>query len=561
MSSEAQEAASLLLTAGDLPDLDRQPRRFQCSSRAAVCGGAVLLAEDRSAELPPWSETAQAGEVLGEAEDEGPTYIPAWEVLGEAEEEAQSQNETEEAAQPLPEEEEETEPPTEPPQEVLTCAAKEQEDCSKSKCCLDVGYQCYAKTEYWAVCLKACDADGMQKFDPKKEEWSCEPLGERTRCAKEGEECSKFGSCCEEPGAVCYEKNEFWSSCMQGCDSTAMKASDPHEEDWSCRELGERNYKSKCSWAGQDCLKTKCCNNNGFTCLVKDEDFAGCRQTTEKSTWFDKKVPVPGDWDGTALGYGRTEYAVQPVPEGQPIQGASLFCVMVYLPNSTEESLMWLAKKNGVSIFGCNESMTLHAWRSAAAGWDTGEATLVNTDVFQNAFEKIKEDGRYKKWDWTVKADPDCVFFADRLMGHLWGLRAPPYVPIYIKNNGVDPGLGNDGFLGAIEIFSKAAMQTYFANAKECGQYLGVNSGEDGFFKSCMDALAVGYMTDANIFTPDYDPSACRQGQRVAFHPLKAYKEYQCCVDLVMGIPRNPVYGKCDDDDGSIKRPWFKENP
>merc|ERR1712012_168673 len=119
---------------------------------------------------------------------------------------------------------------------------------------------------------------------------------------------------------------------------------------------------------------------------------------------------------------------------------------------------------------GCNESMTLHSWKSAGAGWDTGEVTLVNTDVFLNAFEQIRKDGRYAKWDWTVKADPDCVFFA---------------------------------------------------NAAECKQYLGTDSGEDGFFKSCMDALGVGYMTDTNIFTPDYDPSACRNGERVAFHPIK----------------------------------------
>lgn len=184
----------------------------------------------------------------------------------------------------------------------------------------------------------------------------------------------------------------------------------------------------------------------------------------------------------------------------------------------------------------------------------------MNTDVFLDAFEKIRVDGRYAKWDWTVKADPDCVFFPDRLMGHIWGLRAPPFMPLYLKNNGVDPGLGNNGFLGAIEVFSNAAMKTFFANAEDCKQYLGVDSGEDGFFKSCMDALGVGFMTDVNIFTPDYDPAVCREGNRVAFHPIKFYKEFQCCIDIVMGKSRNPVYGKCDDDDSKIERPWFHDD-
>lgn len=438
------------------------------------------------------------------------------------------------------------------------CAAADTENCFESKCCQDVGYQCYAKVDGWAVCKKECDSDEMKKYDPKHEEWSCDELGERARCAKDGEDCKKLG-CCAKPGSVCYEKNDDWSVCMEGCDKAEMKKNDPEHEEWACTETGERNYKSKCSWAGQDCSESKCCNNNGFTCAQKDETFAGCTLTTKKSTWFAEEVPIPASWEGTVLGGGRSEYQIDQVPEGQPIQGASLFCIMVYLPNSTEESLMWLAKKNGVSIFGCNESMTLHSWQSAGAGWDTGEVTLMNTDVFLNAFEQVRKDGRYAKWDWTVKADPDCVFFADRLMGHLWGLRAPPYTPVYVKNNGVDPGLGNNGFLGAIEIFSNTAMRMFFANAAECKQYMGTDSGEDGFFKSCMDALGVGYMTDTNIFTPDYDPSACRNGERVAFHPIKTYKEYQCCVDIVMGKSRNPVYGKCDDDDGTIKRPWFHD--
>jgi len=442
---------------------------------------------------------------------------------------------------------------------TVKCAKADVEDCSLSQCCQDVGHQCYQKEEGWAVCKKECDAAEMKKYDPKKESWDCKKLGERARCAKDGENCQPFG-CCETSGTVCYEKAEGWAVCMEGCDAAEMQENDPKKDKWSCNEIGERNYKSKCSWAGQDCSKTGCCNNNGFTCAVKDENFAGCVLTETHTTWFAQKVPIPGGWDGKVLGGGRSEYPVAPVPAGQPIQGASLFCIMVYLPNSTEESLMWLAKKNGVSVFGCNESMTLHAWHSAASGWDTGEATLVNTDVFWNAFQKVKEDGRYTKWDWTVKADPDCVFFADRLMGHLWGLRAPPYAPLYIKNNDVDPGLGNNGFLGAIEVFSNAAMKTYFANAEDCKQYMGTNSGEDGYFKGCMDALGVGFMKDGNIFAPDYDPHACANAARVAFHPIKGYKEYQCCVDIVMGIPRNPIYGKCDDDDGSIQRPWIREH-
>jgi len=358
------------------------------------------------------------------------------------------------------------------------------------------------------------------------------------------------------PGTQCYAKNKDWAVCMDFCDSAEMTKNDPKAEPWSCQEIGERNFKSKCAWAGQECGESKCCNNNGFTCVKKDDMFAGCTLTEKKSTWFSQKVPIPAGWDGTVLGGCRSEYAVDPVPEGQPIAGTNLYCVMVYLPNSTEEGLMWLAKKNGVSIFGCDTAATYHSWQSQGAEWDTGEVTLINTNVFINVMGQIKAEGEYLKHDWLVKVDPDCVFFADRLRQHLTDLRPPPYTPIYIKNNDMDPGLGNNGFLGAVEIFSKGAIQAFMANIDECGQFLGEDSGEDGFFKGCMDALGVGFMLDPNVFNPDYDPAVCREGGRIAFHPIKHENEWQCCVDIVMGKKRHVVYGKCEDDGRLVERSW-----
>jgi len=440
-------------------------------------------------------------------------------------------------------------------EQEATCAKKDEENCYESKCCKDLGYQCYEKQEGWAVCKQQCDAEEMVKYDPKNETWSCEPRGERNRCAKDGEDCAPHG-CCEAPGAQCYKKNKDWSMCFETCDSAEMKKNDPEKEDWSCDAIGERNFKSKCAWAGEDCGAAGCCNNIGFTCAVKDETYTGCTQTIKKTTWVTKAIPIPADWEGTVLGQGRGEYQVNAVPEGGEIAGTSLFCFMVYLPDSDEESLMWLAKKNGVSIFGCDKYITLHAWQSGAGGWDTGETTLINTDVFTVAFDSVREDGEYLKHDWTVKVDPDCVFFADRLRSHLSGIRAPPYTPMYIKNNDMDPGLGNNGFLGAVEIFSTIAMQTYFANAEGCKKSLGSNSGEDGFFKGCMDALGVGFMLDGNVFAPDFDPQSCTKGERVAFHPIKAYDSWQACVDIVMGVPRLCPFAKCDDG-SDIERPWM----
>merc|ERR1712228_39047 len=117
------------------------------------------------------------------------------------------------------------------------------------------------------------------------------------------------------------------------------------------------------------------------------------------------------------------------------------------------------------SIFGCEAHSVYRAWQTGSAGWDTGEDTVVNTAVFLKVMDQVKEDKLYLNYDWTVKADADCVFLADRLRSHLWALRPPANTPIYMKNNHLE-GTGNNGFLGAIEVFSKEAMKKYMDCAR-----------------------------------------------------------------------------------------------
>ena len=203
--------------------------------------------------------------------------------------------------------------------------------------------------------------------------------------------------------------------------------------------------------------------------------------TNKKTTWVDKKVPLPDGWEGTILGGWSGEHAIEPAGPDAAVAGTSLFCFMAVLPDSPEVALMEVAKKKSMGVFACNASTIFDSWVSSSEGWDTGEATLVNTAVFFKVWDQVREDGRYRDHDWTVKADADAAFLPDRLRTHLVGLRPPAGEAIYLKNTNQDVGLSNGQFLGAVEIFSLPAVQLYFDNAEDCQKSLGDDSGEDGF--------------------------------------------------------------------------------
>jgi len=286
------------------------------------------------------------------------------------------------------------------------------------------------------------------------------------------------------------------------------------------------------------------------------DTFNGCVQAVTESTFSSLPVPLPAGWDGAQLGGWRGEYQVNGVEEGADMAGTSFYCLMVVLPNTDEMKLLGVAKANNVSIFGCDAHSVYRAWQTNAAGWDTGETTVINTAVFLQVFKWVHEDRLYLNYDWTIKVDADCVFMPDRLRSHMWALRPPPDTAIYLKNNHMD-GLGNQGFLGAVEVFSKKAMQIYMDNDDACGKFLGTNSGEDGYFKGCMDALGVGFMLDGNMFIPNYDTATCTNGMYAAYHPLKFPTHYQRCLDIAQGKMCQGLTYDCGGKlDPPIKGSW-----
>jgi hypothetical protein len=315
----------------------------------------------------------------------------------------------------------------------------------------------------------------------------------------------------------CYlmDENAYWGACAYDCKPGVGWA-----ENWTCEELGERAPDPLgCSWSGESCISNRLCCHGGQKCLRKNDIEAYCTDASE----------LEEGWSGEVIGGARDEYAVAPVAP-EEARGTSLYCFMAVLPGSYEEQLKDHIAEISASIFACDASTVF--WSRQADFTSEGSWTsVVNTDSFKLVWGEVKQDGQYQSHDWTVKVDPDSVFFPGRLRQHLQKLNAPKETPIYIKN--VPMGFG---FFGAIEVFSKEAVDKLFWDGvlDKCEQEVGTHSGEDGYLKGCMDMIGAGFMEDVDVLR---NPSAdgCADPARVCFHAFKNVEAWDGCFHQALG--------------------------
>lgn len=402
--------------------------------------------------------------------------------------------------------------------------------------------QCYEKNSEFATCHLECDP---VEPDDDGDTWTCKELGPRTArpesngttsCAAAGNDCS-ISSCCEDPGFMCYTKNKYFSSCKTTCEKGERDT--PKDDPWECEELGERApwppEMLLCQWPADNCIISKCCNMPETTCYKQDEYFASCK---DADSWDPEGEGPLGnaDWDGEELG-GFNESIDEPVwaSEGETA-GSSLYCCVVVTPGYVaEEELVNQQEANGVGAFACDASAKLYGQAVEKGEWQS----VQNTAVFMDIWNQVVSEGTYQSYDWTVKIDPDAVFFPQRLKWKIEALNAPKDFPLYLKNCGF-----KFGFMGSLEIFSRAAIDVYHENQGDCLVNIGTDGGEDFYMKTCMDAIGVGHMVDTSLlrdrydfvmFPADFTPVGlddCSNGGGVAYHPHKTWDNWQECKSM-----------------------------
>jgi len=234
--------------------------------------------------------------------------------------------------------------------------------------------------------------------------------------------------------------------------------------------------------------------------------------------------------------------------------GPSLFCTSLSLPTGYEVDLLSQQLAKGVGIFACdawavvsNQSVVLRSGPgqplstvvmggSLSVEFGGRWHTALNTEVFIRYWDKILADARSGSHDWTVKVDPDAVFFPERLREVL-RQQYPPAgaaaAPVYLNNCYL-------GMHGPIEALSRQALASYKAGKDRCRSGAPfAHKQEDFYFRECWNLLGIAKVDVFNILLEsDYacnERSSTRDGRhpcfshQVSFHPFKSAAAYFEC--------------------------------
>jgi hypothetical protein len=162
--------------------------------------------------------------------------------------------------------------------------------------------------------------------------------------------------------------------------------------------------------------------------------------------------------------------------------------------------------------------------------------TALNVDIFFEVWKKVVNDVDYADFDWTVKADPDAVFFPERLKTVL--MQHPVVAGgLYLVNC-------PRGLHGPVEVFSREAVERLFYGWEQCKAHFvqmcsgDCKWGEDMFADQCLSkVLNVRCEHDDRILIEDAcDPPEgwlecpASLGGVVSIHPFKTPERYEQCM-------------------------------
>lgn len=227
-----------------------------------------------------------------------------------------------------------------------------------------------------------------------------------------------------------------------------------------------------------------------------------------------------------------------PVPKKQH-DGPSLFCFEV-ANEDYEVDIVRYQHDHCAGIFGCDEAAVVSNSADVAGvraltiePVEVGvsqDGFAANTEVFLRAWGALRSDGRFAGFDWTVKADPDCVLVPDRLRRHLGDLGSGS---LYVLNCNHE-GMQEPALYGAVEAVSRLAAQAFVDGQERCRSELAWALqawGEDKWLAKCLDLIGVQRADDYEMLRDQrcWGDANCADQAPAAFHPFKTADSWRLC--------------------------------
>lgn len=254
----------------------------------------------------------------------------------------------------------------------------------------------------------------------------------------------------------------------------------------------------------------------------------------------------------------------------------SLYCVEVMCPFGYEIDLLRFQFSHRRSIFSCEgfqvfsnisfdlaPDLQVEPFGGTMVVPHGGRwGTALNTDVFVRFWRALSRLRVYAKYDWTIKVDPDTVFFPFRLQEVLAcgpecglpgiGFRLRPG-PVFLNNC-------KYGLHGGLEALSRDAITRFLGGMDSCNNVYNAamdidqpawldpkdhGFGEDQYLRRCLIQLGVPKVDEYPVLLSELRacgkpyPTDCGD-PRVAFHAMKNVPDWDYCWTTADGYGHWP---------------------
>jgi hypothetical protein len=153
----------------------------------------------------------------------------------------------------------------------------------------------------------------------------------------------------------------------------------------------------------------------------------------------------------------------------------------------------------------------------------------LNTEVVVHTWRQVVQDEDFRLTDWTVKVDPDCVFFPGRLRAVLGDLEESESTFMLNCQN-------RQSMEAPFQVISRKAVSQYGEQWLACDQLARQYPDQAGvYMQSCLKLVGANSVESWSMFyttacSKDADGAAC-DASHVSFWPLRSVGSWSECQD------------------------------